>query len=159
MMDSDSAAVQFDLYARLGVEPVRVASERVVLRSKSEEQRRAELHELVERAGSQILDRMKGLFGLRRAYVFINDWSYQPLDRVYTAEIELHWQSGLRGEWFDLIGELSARSNGMAAKFEWIQGSTSAADRCVSRMDSSSVVLDPLFPNAELRPPSEVNPF
>ena len=155
MMDSDTASVSFDLYARLGKEPERVASDRVVLRAKSEDERRTELHELVELAGSQILDRMKGFWGLRSAYVFINDWSYRALDKVYRAEIELHWQSGLRGEWYDMIGALTVRSNGSAAQFDWIQGSTTAARRWDSEMDSSTVFLGQLHPHAELRPPAE----
>ena len=155
MMDSDSVAVSFDLYSRLNSDPVRVASDRVVLRAKSEEQRRAELAELVELAASQVLNRMKGFFGLRQAYVFINSWSYQPLERMYTSEIELHWKSGLRGEWFDMIGGLTVRSNGTAAQFEWIQGSSSAARTWVSRIDSSTVLLDALRPGSEMRPPQD----
>jgi hypothetical protein len=155
MMDADSATVHFDLYSRLGVEPERIATTNVVLRAKSEEQRKAELYDLVERAGGRVLDRMKGFFGLRKAYVFINDWSYQPLDKVYQAEIELHWQSGLRGEWYDMIGNLTVRTNGTAAQLEWVQGSTAAARRWVSQIDSSVVVLDPLYPEVPLRPPEE----
>ena len=155
LMDADSASVSFDLFVRLAAEPTRIASDHVVLRAKSPEERRAELHELVELAGSQILDRLKGFLGLRRAYVFVNEWSYQPLDKVYTAEIELHWQGGLLREWFDMIGQLTVRANGTAAQYEWIQGSTSAAKRWVSRMDSTTAVLENLRPNAELRPPLE----
>jgi len=155
MMDADSAVVSFDLYTRLGAEPERVASNRVVLRERSEEERRAELYELVELAGGQLLDRLKGFFGLRKAYVFINEWSYQPLDRMYKAEIELHWQSGLRSEWLDMIGNLAVMSNGTAAQFEWVQGSTAAARRWVAVMDSSIVNLQPLYPGAPLRPPDE----
>ncbi len=155
LMDADSVSVSFDLYVRLAKDPKRIASDHIVLRAKSTEERRAELHELVELAGSQILDRLKSLLGLRSAYVFVNDWSYQPLDKIYTAEIELHWQGGFRREWFDMIGLLSVRSNGTAAQYEWIQGSTSAARRWVSRMDSTTIVLDNLRPNAELRPPED----
>ncbi|GMQ80687.1 MAG: hypothetical protein BMS9Abin05_0115 [Rhodothermia bacterium] len=155
LMDADSASVSFDLYVRLASEPERIASEHVVLRAKSPEERRAELNNLVELAGSQILDRLKSFLGLRSAYVFVNEWSYQPLDKIYTAEIELHWQGGFRREWFDMIGLLTVRANGTAAQYEWIQGSTSAARRWVSRMDSTTVVLENLRPNAELRPPED----
>lgn len=159
LMDSDSAAVHFDLYVRLGLDPIRVAADSVVLRAKSPEQRRSELHELVELAAGQIIDRMTGLFGARRAYVFVNSWSYHALERMYTAEIELHWQSGFRREWFDMIGNLKVRLNGTAAQFEWLQGSTSAAQRWISRTDSSTIFLEALRPDSELRPRSDSNEF
>ncbi len=159
LMDSDSASVRFDLYVRLGPDPQRIATDSVVLRSKSQEERRSELHELVELAGGQLIDRMTGLFGARRAYVFVNSWSYQALEKVYTAEIELHWQSGLRRVWFDMIGILTVRSSGTAARFEWLQGSTSAAQRWISRMDSTTVFLQALRGDMELRPGSDSNKF
>jgi len=105
--------------------------------------------------GNRILDELKGFFGIRTAYVFINDWSYQPLDKTYSAEIELHWKSGFRGEWFDMIGRLGVKADGTAGQYEWLQGSSSAERRWFSRTDSTVLFLDSLRPDAGLRPPLE----
>lgn len=155
MMDADSASVVFDTYARLGTDPVRISTDRVVLRPKTQEERRSELTELVELTGTRILNEMKGFLGVRTAYVFINEWSYQPLDKTYSSEIELHWRSGFRGEWFDMIGLLTVKSDGTAGRYEWLQGSTSAEDRWNSKMDSTVIYLDALRPGVGLRPPLE----
>lgn len=155
MMDADSASVVFDTYARLGTDPVRISTDRVVLRPKTQEERRSELTDLVELAGTRILGEMKDFFGVRTAYVFINEWSYQPLDKIYSSEIELHWRSGFRGEWFDMIGLLTVKSDGTAGRYEWLQGSTSAESRWNSRMDSTVIFLEALRPGVGLRPPLE----
>ena len=152
LMDADSASVVFDLYTRLGTDAVKVAENRVVLRQKSEEERRSELAQLVELAGNRILDQLKGFVGLRLAYVFINDWSYRPLEKTYSSEIELHWKSGFRGEWFDMIGHLTVKADGTAGQYEWLQGSTSAERRWFSSMDSTVIFLDALWPDVGLRP-------
>lgn len=144
LMDTDSAAVIFDLYAALGPAPMHLTTRRVVVRRKSEEERREEVGYLTELAAGQVLDRLKRFFGLRRAYVFINDWSYVALDRIYRVETELHWQDAFRGDWSDLTGELIVRSDGSMGTFRYLRGSESAESRWNSRIDSTMIRLRPL---------------
>jgi len=168
MLDADSAAVNFDLLVRLSREAFPVATEQIVLRTKSESEREQEMRTLVERAGGQVLDALESFFGIRRAYVFINDWSYTALDRVYRAEFELHWQSGFRGSWSDLTGEMQVRSDGELGTFTLIRASEQAGERWEQRIGQSVMSLDHLFPENEVLPPeteadpsnpNENNPF
>lgn len=145
LMDTDSAAVIFDLYTALGPAPMHLASRRVVVRRKSEAERRQEVGFLTELAAGQVLDRLKRFFGLRQAYVFINDWSYVALDRIYRIETELHWQDAFRGNWSDLTGELVIRSDGTMGTFRYLRGSESAESRWESRIDSTLIRLDPVL--------------
>lgn len=153
LMDTDSAAVIFDLFADLGPAPMHLASHRVVVRRKSEQERREEVGFLTELAAGQVLDRLKRFFGLRRAYVFINDWSYVALDRIYRIETELHWQDAFRGDWSDLTGELIIRSDGTMGTFRYLRGSESAERRWNSKIDSTVIPLDPVLDVP--RPPTE----
>ncbi|NNF02914.1 MAG: hypothetical protein HKN17_00500 [Rhodothermales bacterium] len=153
LMDTDSAAVIFDLFADLGPSPMHLASRRIVVRRKSEAERREEVGYLTELAAVQVLDRLKRFFGLRSAYVFINDWSYVALDRVYRVEMELHWQDAFRGDWSDLTGELVMRSDGRDGTFRYLRGSDSAERRWSSRIDSTIIRLDPVF--LDNRPPTD----
>lgn len=155
MLDADSAAVNFDLFVRLSREAMPVASEQIVLRAKSESEREDEMRVLVERAGGQVLEAMDSFFGVRRAYVFINDWSYTALDRVYRAEFELHWQSGFRGSWSDLSGEMQVRSDGELGTFTLIRASKRAGERWEQRIGQPVLELDHLFPENEILPPEE----
>lgn len=165
MLDTDSAAVHFDLYIRLSREALPVDTRQVVLRQKSSSEREAEMQALVERAGGQVLDALEGFFGIRRAYVFINDWSYTALDRVYRAEFELHWQAGLRGAWSDLTGEMQVRSDGELGTFTLIRASERATERWEQRVGQPVFELDHLFPEQQVLPPdqedesSRTNPF
>ncbi len=155
IMDADSAAIQFDLYARLSRNPTLVATEQIVLRNKTERERMSEVSLLVERTGSQILRSVSGIFGVRRAYVFINEWSYEALDKAYKAEFELHWQDSFRGEWSDMTGELYVRSDGTLGTFSMIRASERAERRWNSRVGEQSLDLDPLFPELVIDPPEE----
>ncbi len=152
MMDSDSAQVDFDLYALLGEIPTLVSTDTVVIRPKSHAERIDELALLVELAGGNILDRLKGFFGLGKAYVFINDWSYQPLTKLYVAEIELHWQSDYQSEWYDMIGTLQIKSDGTAGQYEWQQGSRTAERRWFSEIEGLTITFDSLRSDVGMRP-------
>ena len=147
LMDSDSAVVHFDLHARTTDPPALVESRRVVLRSKSEEERMLEVRELVERTGTQILEHLSSLFGSRRAYVFINEWTFEPLNKAYNATFELHWQETFRGEWADLSGQLLVRSNGTLGTFTFERGSEHAEEKWNDRIVGDTLELKPLFPN------------
>lgn len=155
MLDTDSAAVHFDLYIRLSRQALPVDSRLIVLRQKSSSEREAEMQALVERAGGQVLEALEGFFGIRRAYVFINDWSYTALDRVYRAEFELHWQAGLRGAWSDLTGEMQVRSDGELGTFTLLRASERATERWEQRVGQPVFELDHLFPEQQVLPPGE----
>jgi len=152
MMDSDSAQVDFALYSLLGEEPALISQDSVVIRPKSQAERLDELAQLVELAGGDILGRLKGFFGLKKAYVFINDWSYQPLTKLYVAEIELHWQSGYQSEWYDMVGTLRIKSDGTAGQYEWQQGSRTAERRWFSEIDGRTIQFDSLRSDVGKRP-------
>lgn len=145
LLDADSAQVRFDLYARLGAEPVRLATLKKIVRAKSQEERRVELNRLIEQAGDQLLSRLKGLRGVRRGYVFVNDWDYVSLDKMYSAEFELHWQDSFRGEWSDMTARLQVRSDGLAGTVGWMRGSETARRRWDTRIEGDIYVLEPLF--------------
>jgi len=110
---------------------------------------------LVERAGGQVLDALEGFFGIRRAYVFINDWSYTSLDRLYRAEFELHWQAGLRGSWSDLTGEMQVRSDGELGTVTLIRASERAEENWEQRIGQTVFELDHLYPEQQILPPEE----
>jgi hypothetical protein len=152
MMDTDSAEVHFELYALLSDEPVKTSVDTVVVRARSQQERLDDLALLVELASGDILTRLKGFFGLRRAYVFINDWSYQALGKMYTAEIELHWQSGFQSEWYDMIGMLQIKSDGTRGQYEWVQGSQTAERTWFSEMDGTTIRFDSLRSDIGMRP-------
>lgn len=145
MLDADSAVVRFDLFVRMSRNAVPVGSKSVVLRQKTESERQEEMQALVERAGGQVLDVIEGFFGIRKAYVFINDWSYSPLERRYQAEFELHWQEGLRGGWSDLSGELQVRSDGELGSFSLLRASERAQERWDQRVGQPFLELENLY--------------
>jgi hypothetical protein len=151
MLDSDSAAVVFELGARLGLALEPVTSDTVVVRSKSTLERREEVARLVEQAGEQILDKLKGRSGLRRAYVFIDEWSYEPLDRMYVATIDLQFQEGRRGSWSDLSAQVSVRFDGTMGQAVLLGASEHARERWTRAFGSSTVFLDPLFDTPDNR--------
>jgi len=155
MMDADTAAVHFDLYVRLGDDPMLVESETVVLRQKTERERQAEVRLIVERAGSQVLERVSGFFGVRRAYVFVNDWTYESLDRAYKADFEIHWQDSFRGEWSDMTGEVHVRVDGTLGTYTMRRASERAEDRWLARVGQATFELQPLFPELVIEAPVE----
>ena len=152
MMDTDSAQVHFELYALLSDEPVITSADTVVVRARSQQERLDDLALLVELAGGDILTRLGGFYGLRKAYVFINEWSYQALTKMYTAEIELHWQSGFQSEWYDMIGMLLIKSDGTRGQLDWVQGSRSAERKWFSQINGSTVRFDSLRSDIGMRP-------
>lgn len=156
VLDADSAIVLFDLMARIGGEPERVGRDSVVVRTRSVEERRAELVVLVEAAGGHVLDELRGTFGLRRAYVFINDWSYQALERTFVADFELHWQEGFRSRWADLTARLSIRFDGTQGRVVLLRASDVAQERWDRKMDGPVFVLDALYPD-QTSPQSDHN--
>lgn len=145
MLDADSAAVIFELNARLGQTLERVGADTVVVRSKSVLERREEVARLVELAGERVLDELKGRFGLRRAYVFIDDWTYEPLDRMYVATIDLQWQDGLRSDWSDLSAQVSVRFDGTMGQVVLLRASDNARERWDRAFTTTTVFLEPLF--------------
>ncbi len=145
MLDADSAAVVFELQARLGQTLESVAFDTVVVRSKSTLERREEVARLVELAGEKILDELKGRFGLRRAYVFIDEWSYEPLDRMYVATVDLQWQDGLRGNWSDLSAQVSVRFDGTMGQVVLLGASEGARERWDRAYGTATMFLEPLF--------------
>lgn len=151
LMDSDSSVVFFDLQAEIGGDLALVSSQRIVLRSKSEEERFGEVRELVERASGQILNKVEGRFGSKRAYVFINEWRYEALQKQYFAEFELHWQGAFRSRWSDLSGQLVIRADGSEGTFMYLRGSESAEDVWMEKVRQTVVELEPLYdlPNAK----------
>ena len=153
MLDADSAAVRFELHVRLSRQAVLIDTKDVVLRQKSVSEREAEVQALVERAGAQVLDALEGFLGVRRAYVFINDWNYTPLDRRYTAEFELHWQEGFRGSWSDLTGVMQVRSDGDLGTFTFMRGSERGEERWVQRVGKDVMELEHLYPEQVVLPP------
>jgi len=153
MLDADSATVQFDLYVGLAANPEPVATQHIVLWQKSSSEREAEMRLLVEVGGAQVLDAVSGFFGVRRAYVFVNDWSYQALDRVYKATFELHWQDGFRGAWSDMTGEMHVRADGMLGTYTLRRASENAQERWDERIGTPLLELEPLFPELDLDPP------
>ena len=159
MLDADSAAVHFDLFVRLSRDALPVASEEIVLRQKSTNERESEMQDLVERASAQVLNALEGFFGIRRAYVFVNDWSYTSLDRLYRAEFELHWQDGFRGSWSDLTGEMQVRSDGDLGTFVLKRASERAEERWEQRVGKTVLELDHLYPEREVLPPEDAPEF
>ena len=155
MLDTDSATVHFDLFVELANESLPVQSRQFVLRNKSSSEREAEMRTLVERAGQQILDRLERFPGVQRAYVFINDWSYTALDRVYKTEFELHWQAGFRGVWSDLTGEMQVRSDGELGTFTLIRASERATERWDEQVRTQVLELVHLFPDKQILPPDD----
>lgn len=145
ILDTDSALVLIDLEARLGQELEHVRRDSVLVRSKSILERREELTRLVEDAGEQVLDRMMGRFGSARAYVFINDWTYEALDRTYVATMELHWQDGRRRNWSDITAQLSIRFDGTRGHMTLIRSSELALERWERAFGSTQTILEPLY--------------
>ena len=158
IMDSDSAVVTFDLYAAGLAEPSLVGQERIVLRSKSVEERTSEVNELVDRAGAEILSKVSSRLGSRRAYLFVLDWSFESLNRTYLAEFELHWQDAFRGEWSDLTGRLRVRADGTEGTFHFLRGSEIAEERWNDRVQSEYLDLTPLFPERISKSPQRNSP-
>ena len=146
LMDADSAVVLFDFYAKVTDPPALVERRRIVLRNKSDEERQSEVRALVERAGVQLLSELSGVFGARRAYVVVNEWSYESLEKGYDAQFELHWQRGIRGEWLDFSGRLLVRDDGTMGTVEFLRGSERAEERWIERIETSVFTLEPLFP-------------
>jgi len=155
LMDADSAIVMFDLYAVSSAQPALVHQERFVLRAKTEEERTMEVRGLVERSGGQILEKVTGRFGSKRAYVFINEWSFEPLNKAYVAEYELHWQDAFRQEWSDLSGRLYVRSDGTEGSFLFLRGSERAELAWSDGISTESLLLDPLFPERDSESPAD----
>ena len=158
MLDTDSATVVFDLYVPLSRQAQPVSSRRFVLRSKTASEREAEMRTLVERAGAQVLDQLETNREVERAFVFVNEWSYRALDRVYRATFELHWQAGRQAEWSDLSGEMQVRSDGDLGTFTLTRASEEAAERWVQQIGQSVVALGHLFPEQQMVPPAEGRP-
>lgn len=149
MMDSDSAVVMFDLYARTSEAPALIESRRIVLRNKTDQERMSEIRILAELTGEQVLRDVSSFFGTRRAYVFINEWSFEALDKGYHAQIELHWQDAFRGEWSDLSGELYVRADGTMGTFTFVRGSERAERKWFEQIEGSMLELEPLFSEFE----------
>ena len=152
LMDADSAVVLFDLYALTSSTPVLVDQQRIVLRSKSTEERSSEVRELVEQAAAQILERVSSRLGSRRAYVFINDWSFEAIDKAYKTEFELHWQDAFQGEWADMSGQLYVKSDGSDGSFRFLRGSERAESRWDDRIGVSTIELEAFYPNPTTEP-------
>lgn len=152
LMDADSAVVMFDLYALSSTTPVLVTQQRIVLRSKSTEERSYEVRELVEQAAAQILERVASRFGSRRAYVFINEWSFEALEKAYKTEFELHWQDAFQGEWADMSGQLYVKSDGSDGSFRFLRGSERAESRWDDRIGVSTIELEAFYPKSTPEP-------
>lgn len=153
IMDVDSAVVMFDLFALEMSEAIPVAQKRIVIRSKSVEERTSEVNELVDRAGTKVLAELSGQEGSRRAYLFILDWTYEGINRTYLAEFEIHWQDGFRGEWFDLTGKLRVRADGTEGTFQFLRGSEAAEAKWRDRVETDYLDLEPLFPGRKPNQP------
>lgn len=153
IMDVDSAIVMFDLFAAGVSETGLVAQKRIVLRSKSVEERNSEANELADRAGAKVLAKLSSQMGPRRAYLFMLDWTYEGINRTYLAEFELHWQDALGGEWSDLTGKLRVRADGTEGTFQFLRGSEAAQAKWRDRVETDYLDLEPLFPGRKPNQP------
>ncbi|MDA1028322.1 MAG: hypothetical protein O3B41_04620 [Bacteroidetes bacterium] len=156
IMDVDSAVVMFDLFAAGMSEPTLIAQQRIVLRSKSVEERTSEVNELADRAGTKVLAKLTSQLGPSRAYLFMLDWTYEGINRTYLAEFELHWQDAFRGEWSDLTGKLRVRADGTEGTFQFLRGSEAAEAKWRNRVETDYLDLEPLFPARKPNQPRSI---
>ncbi len=145
LLDNDSTLVLFELHGRIAPQRTLLTRDSVMVRTRTREERKEELAWLVESAGEVLLDELQGRLSFRRAFVFINEWSYASLDRTYDAEIELQWQDGLRQRWSDVTLRLSIRFDGSRGVARLVRASSRAHDKWFSAWPDSTVLLDSLY--------------
>jgi len=145
LFDDRQAAVQFDVFTDLSEHGVPSLSIEKFVSRKSEEERRSEMGDYAVAAGRLIVSRLKQFLGGRRAYIFIDTWTYDPPSRTYSATLELHWRGAFyAGGWFDLTGQLSVREDGSDAVFKLTDGTDQAVKRWAERIDGEVLHLDSL---------------
>ncbi len=146
LFDGKEAAVRFDVYADLmGTdEPLTTVEKRIV--RKTDEERMAEVAAFVREAGARVLERL-GIDPGRRAFVFVDEWAYDPGARVYTVTMDLHWTDGLFSRrWHELGGRLVVDEDGGEARFERIRANTEAERRWRGRVATDTLRITGLRP-------------
>ncbi len=144
LLDNDSTLVLFELHGRNASQRTLLARDSVMVRARTPEERKEELSWLVESAGQVLLKELQGRISFRRAFVFINEWSYVALERTYDAEIEFQWQDGLRQRWSDVTLRLSIRFDGSRGVARLVRASSRAHEKWFSAWPDSIVFLDSL---------------
>lgn len=144
LLDKDSTVVFFDLYGRIAPQRTLLARDSVMVRARTLQERKEELVWLVEQAGNVLLEELQGRLAFRRAFVFINEWSYASLERTYDAEVELQWQDGFRQQWSDVTLRLSVRFDGSRGVARLVRASSRAHDKWFSAWPDSTVFLEAL---------------
>ncbi len=144
LLETREADVHFEVETDLGraEEP---PVEKYVSR-KTDEDRLAEVATFTEQAGEQVLERFGAMRGQRRAYVFINEWSFDHASRSYQIEMELHWRGSIFDDWHEMVGVLTVGPEGTDALFRLHRGNPMALRQWRSRIDADELALRPLVP-------------
>jgi len=149
LLDQHQAAVNFEIYAHIGKNPVRLVSYEKVIRPKTAEERVEELGTFVEQAAAKILDRMEVERSGAGTHVFVNSWTYQPALKQYVSEVQLYWKEGggfFRDRWYDLTGRLEVKEDGLEATFQFVKGNNRARHLWQNMDAGETLRLAPLTP-------------
>lgn len=146
LLDDDSAAVHFDVYAGFEGQPAtRLASIEKYLQSKSEDERLEDVYTFVERAARRLLDVLR-VDRDERVRAYVDDWKFNALARTYIVEMEVVWRSGGRffGRSYTLAGVLDVHENGHNAHFRLTHTNDRGGRRWRDYVDDRSLPLGTL---------------
>lgn len=153
--DARAAEVRFELHARLGREPERLAVATAEVEEKTRADRAAELAAFVQQAAEAIVERL-GVF--ERARVYIDDWSYDAVLNAYEAEVEVVGRSGAFFDRLDrdrLRGALRVREDGARAVFTLEEATREVEEAWRDAIGDATFRLGTLEPAWERETPDE----
>lgn len=135
LLDNREARVHFDVYAGLNGETVKLASVEQTVFLKTEAEREAEVRFYAEQAAEQVIDELSGFFGGRRAFAYVNDWSFHAGTRAYEVELSLRWRGSFFSDRrYELEGVLEVGEDGEPARFRLRSGNRPAVRRWEDRV-------------------------
>lgn len=148
MLAEQETTVRFEIYAPLGRDEVKVASVPKQIRTKSTDERAADVSAFVEQAAEQLVERLGISWEGDDVTVYVNDWSFNKLDRTYAVEVEMTWAQRrlFRTLRYQLAGVLSVSERGETASFEVGRSNRRAENRWEDRSERQEVPLQPLLP-------------
>lgn len=147
LFDSDEASVSFDVYASLGGTARQVAGASKVVGRVTREERLAMVRSFAEQAAAQLVQRLGGFLGGRSAVAYVDDWSHDRAQDVYTVQMEVRWEGAFSSrERYALQGVLEVDGKTRYAQFRRTDSNRRAARRWHRRTDGEAMDLGQLEP-------------
>jgi hypothetical protein len=145
LFDHREATVRFSIFTDLDGRQLPAATLDRQVRKRGREERVTEVASFAEQAANQVIARLNPYMQRRRSVAYIDHWSYNPLRKTYTIDMELQWSTAhFVSSHYSLVGTLEVGEGGLHPVFSVRDGDNRARRRWRTHLREETLQLDNL---------------